>query len=67
MTKPIERYDKAIEHFNKAIKLNPRLRLAYINHGVLYARKVSTIVRLRTSTKQLSWTPVKPLLTSIVV
>ena len=39
MTKPIERYDKAIEHFNKAIKLNPRLRLAYINRGVLYARK----------------------------
>ena len=24
MTKPIERYDKAIEHFNKAIKLNPQ-------------------------------------------
>ena len=39
MTNTVERYDKAIEHFDKAIKLNPRLPQVYLNRGVLYARK----------------------------
>ena len=39
MTNTVERYDKAIEHFDKSIKLNPRLPQVYLNRGILYARK----------------------------
>ena len=39
MTTPVESYDKAIQHFDKALKLNPRMRQAYLNRGVIYAKR----------------------------
>jgi len=38
-------YQKSLEHYNTAIKLEPKLTEAYMYRGVLYSRWVAKVIR----------------------